>query len=187
MDEQPKRKVGRPSTYDPDTCRLMIEYFDRPPFQSVLSERLYAPDGTIEKEIYRETPCDLPLFSGFAADNGWYSELLFLWRDAHPEMMATYKRCKDIQQKILVTNALRGNYEQAMSIFTSKNIMDWRDRNEILEVKFVFEFVAKLTSTLNGAIPTKCPHCKKNLIFRESVVKMLEDLSKSMQPEAKVA
>lgn len=176
-----KNRPGRPSKYNPEFCQKIIQFFDREPYDAEhLKELITLKDGTT-KEVYDEKPCDIPLFSTFAVKVADVThDTLLEWCKVHPEFSESYKKAKNLQESILVINAMRGNYEQPFSIFTSKNILDWRDRTEIVEIKFVYEFVSKITEAMNRVIPNHCPHCRKALSLREETIKELEQISKTM-------
>src|SRR3990167_5170237 len=97
-----KPAVGRPSSYDPKYCREIVSYFDRPP--------------VIDGEAV-----DLPTLSGFARKIKKHRETLLNWAEHSPEFFDAIKLCKDMQEDILVQNALKGRYEQAFSIIFAKN------------------------------------------------------------------
>jgi hypothetical protein len=170
---------GRPSKYRPEFVSLLIEFFDREPYEDKVVETIRTKGGDlIEKR--KEVPCDIPLFSTFAVKKvGVSHDTILEWCKVHPEFSEAYKKAKNLQESILVINAMRGNYEQPFSIFTSKNIMEWRDRHEILEIKFVYEFVGKVTSVINKMLPEKCPHCRKELSLRDETIQMLEQLCRT--------
>lgn len=52
---------------------------------------------------------------------------------------------------------------------------------EVVHMKFVYEFISIVSSKLNQILPESCPHCKKALTLRESTIKELEGLSKQME------
>lgn len=53
---------------------------------------------------------------------------------------------------------------------------EWRDVHAI-ESRFIFEFVGRLSQSLNGLLPEKCPHCRKALTLREETIRTLEQIS----------
>jgi hypothetical protein len=124
-----KAHVGRPSKYDPKFCDELIEYFDiEPHFETpVLTRR---KDGTeVEKVAFIAS--DLPTLAGFAVKIGVDRDTLKEWAHVHPEFSAAIKKAKECQENILVTNGLKGLYDTSFAIFTAKNVMGWRDKQEI--------------------------------------------------------
>ena len=49
----------------------------------------------------------------------------------YPDFFNAYKRAKDHQERILVQNGLLGLYQGNFAIFTAKNVLGWRDKQEI--------------------------------------------------------
>tara|TARA_B100000315_G_scaffold260662_1_gene323805 strand:- start:2297 stop:2674 length:378 start_codon:yes stop_codon:yes gene_type:complete len=49
----------------------------------------------------------------------------------YPEFSAAYKRVTDAQERILITNGLKGGYQANFAIFTAKNVLGWRDRQDL--------------------------------------------------------
>jgi len=49
----------------------------------------------------------------------------------YPDFSDAYKRAKELQKQILITNGLLGLYAPAFTIFTMKNICGWRDEQHI--------------------------------------------------------
>lgn len=63
-------------------------------------------------------------------------------------------------------------------------LKDWAwGKSGKVEMHFVFEFVARVSSALNTVLPDQCPHCKNLLSLREETIKQLENLSRSMELE----
>lgn len=124
-----KNPIGRPKKYNPIYCKQMLEYFDVEPYEErtmIVTHK----NGTTE-EKYVEVPAKLPTFERFAVSIGVHRETLINWTKEFPDFFDTYKKAKDYQKDIVITNGLRGNYEQAFAIFTAKNVTDMRDKNEV--------------------------------------------------------
>ena len=172
------------SKYKPEFCQVMLDYFEREPYK-IVKVRKELPDGTIQISD-KEVANDLPLFSKVSAMFGCSRETLEDWKEVHPEWGYTWKRCKELQEHFLVINSLRGLYQQPFAIFTAKNILRWTDRHEFVEMKFIFDIVGKVSDIINKTVPDQCPHCKKDLLLRENTLKMLEDVSKSVDNEKKM-
>ena len=112
-----KNKGGRPTKYREEYCEQMIEYFDQEP---------YKVDCNGKKD-----PNEFPTFSRFAVDIGVNRDTLKEWRNVHPLFSAAYKKCKELQRHILMTNGLMGLYAPAFACFTAKNVTDMRDKKEV--------------------------------------------------------
>ena len=121
--------AGRPSKYDPKFCEEIIQYFSIEPYKEV-DEVLKYKNGD-EKIFHKEIPNDLPLFSEFARKIGVNQDSLHEWCKVHTEFSEAFKISKGLQEKFLVTNALRNNFNCVFSIFTAKNIFGWRDQQTL--------------------------------------------------------
>ena len=121
--------MARPTTYREEYCQMIIDYFNIDAYKTI-KLKYYYKNGE-SKDILKEVPNDLPLFSGFAVKIGVHRETLINWCDKHEEFFDAYKKAKELQRNMLITNGLRGNYQTAFAIFTAKNITDMRDRQEI--------------------------------------------------------
>jgi hypothetical protein len=120
---------GRPTIFKEEYCEQIIKYFDIEPYEIKKIEKTNR-DGTKE-EKFIELVSDLPLFSKFAVKIGVHRETLLNWCKKYPEFLDAYKKAKELQRNILITNGLRGNYQTAFAIFTAKNVTDLRDKQEI--------------------------------------------------------
>ena len=124
-----KRKVGRPTKYKPEYCQEIIKFFDRELVHHVAKEVIHPKDGVIS--IMEERATDLPLFEAFAHSIDVHVDTLHEWKKVYPEFSESYKRAKQLQKEHLVTNAMQGRYSNSFAIFTAKNILGWRDKQEI--------------------------------------------------------
>lgn len=123
--------AGRPTKYKKkDWCKLIVEYFDIPPYE--IKEREIVRQGKKIIEYYKE-PCDLPLFGYFAASNNIDQVTLERWAKdpGKPEFCRAWKKAKKCQERILAVNGMNGSYNTAFAIFTAKNILGWRDKREL--------------------------------------------------------
>lgn len=131
--------VGRPTKYTEEINQQMIDYFSIVPYYWEDVTRFNKETG--EEEVIRQKKIinDLPLISGFCCKIGVSRDTLHRWATEtnedgtlkHSEFSDTYKRAKEYQERILVTNGLQGNYNNSFSIFTAKNVIGWRDKTEI--------------------------------------------------------
>jgi len=132
-----KRGLGRPTKYRKVFADMLVEYFSIP--------------ATVEREIttttkdgkmYTRTEVvanDMPTFEGFAESiqvddktlENWSKAKTSTGRPTHPEFLRAYKRAKQLQKQMLVTNALAGRYNSAFAMFYAKNVTDLRDRLEL--------------------------------------------------------
>lgn len=179
-----KHAGGRPSKYDPKFCQEIIKFFDIPRTKQEIEREVTHPDGRIEK-FYKQVPNDLPLFTSFAHSLGVTRDCLNDWVNKYHEFAVAHKRAQDLQESILIDNTMRSRYAQPFAIFTAKNLLKWTDRHEIIEMKFIFDFVGKLSEVFNRNVPDQCPHCKKDLALREKTISELESACKAFDTTRK--
>jgi hypothetical protein len=130
-------KVGRPTKYKPYFCKLLLEYFDREPTKEIVSEIWDKKTGKIEF-VHSMVPNEFPSLAGFAAKYGIHRDTINGWENAkdkngkllHPEFSDTIKRVKEIQEHILLTNAMTNGYAQPFAIFFAKNNLGYSDKTE---------------------------------------------------------
>lgn len=53
------------------------------------------------------------------------------WKLKHPEFSVAYKRAKQIQEAILIENAMQGTYNPQFAVFMAKNNFGYTDKQEI--------------------------------------------------------
>lgn len=124
-----KDHIGRPTKYDPKYCEDIIKYFDIEPHFETPVTYTYK-DGTTKEEI-KLMPSDLPTLAGFSVKIGVHRDTLNSWSKIHKDFSDAIKRAKECQENILVTNGLQGLYAQPFAIMASKNILNWRDRQDV--------------------------------------------------------
>ena len=136
---------GRKTKYKPEYCDEMMKYFDiEPLFETPVD--IYDKKGNLKLSKVAFVPNNLPTFAGFAVQIGVSVDTLNEWQTArypedykdkkligklkHPEFSEATRRAKACQEKILVTNALRNNYNSSFAIFFTKNCLGWKDKTE---------------------------------------------------------
>ncbi len=126
---KPPAKMGRPTTYKPEYCEEIIKYFSIEPYSLV--EREIIKDGQSVAIQVREAS-DFPNFAGFACQIDTHRAVLHDWCEKHPDFADAYKKAKELQEKWLVTNAMKMNMVSTpFAIFTAKNVIGWRDQKEV--------------------------------------------------------
>jgi len=130
-----KKRLGAPSKWRPEFNEAIIRFFDRKPYTDTTIE-LEQKEGKPGKVIKNRDVVDMPFFSDFAASIGACTSMVVTWakeenEEKYPGFRSAYLRAKELQEQILVTNTLRGNYEQQFAIFTAKNIFNWRDKSDV--------------------------------------------------------
>lgn len=112
--------AGRPSSYKTEYADELKAYFDVP-------AQVVEGEGD-DKKI---KPSSLPTLAGFACKIGVHRETLLNWAEVHREFFDALKMAKEHQERILVENGLMGYYDKTFAIFTAKNLINWRDKQEV--------------------------------------------------------
>ena len=126
-----KKKVGRPSKYDPKYCQEIIDFFDIDFFEERVVEKkeeLFR-DGS-SKSIFEKTlqvANPLRFISQFARKIGISRSEINLWAEKHPEFSEALKEAKELQREHLITCGLKGLFNPSFAIFSAKNMIGWRD------------------------------------------------------------
>jgi len=120
-------KMGRPTSYRPEYCQKMIEFFNRPLY--ITKTKQVVQKGVVV-EIEYEKANSLPTFEGFARSIESTHVTLINWTKKNPEFFKAYKRCKDIQKEFIVEHGLQDNYNAAFAKFLAVNVTDLRDKTE---------------------------------------------------------
>ena len=148
---------GRPSLYEDRYVQMMEDYFNVPSNQiyakgAIETEQAVRMinEGNLEgaklmlqsrTDSYKVVviPANFPTLSELANKIGVTRETLWHWAYAknedgtpkYPDFFNAYKRAKDHQERILVENGLLGAYKGNFAIFTAKNVLGWRDKQNI--------------------------------------------------------
>ncbi len=102
-----KRRPGQPTKYTEDMPRLLGEYFDK----------------ELEKKRF-------PTLAGASISLGVNKDTLHEWKKHHKEFSEAYSHFKDRQEHELIQRGFTEK-NQSFIIFASKNIINWRDKQEI--------------------------------------------------------
>ena len=123
-----KRKVGRPSKYDPSYAKKLIDYFDVE-VQNFKDITITYKDGST-KEITEEEASPLPTKRKFCKSIGINISTFHEWAKKYPEFTNAYIEATELQHDFIMENGLRGNYNAFFSFQTMKNCHKWRDKSE---------------------------------------------------------
>lgn len=116
--------TGRPTSYIPQYADQMLEYFN------VEAGKDVAYEGKDGEPKTARVAVDFPTLAGFACKLGVHRETLLEWSKQFPEFSDAYKMAKEHQERILVQNGLKDGYHANFAIFTAKNVLNWRDKQE---------------------------------------------------------
>lgn len=120
------RKPGQPSSYKPEYCQAILDYFGIEPYREVM-KTIVTKSGDVIKVPENEAN-DIPNFAGFAASIETHRETILNWTKAHPDFFDAFKRAKELQENFIVINGNKGLLNPAFAIFTAKNVLKWRDK-----------------------------------------------------------
>ena len=124
-----KGSRGRPTKYRDDLPDRLIAFFDVEAFTAEVSD-----SGKVAMK-----PAKFPTLARFAAHVGvsrntihrWATETDEAGEPLKPEFCDAYKRARDLQEAILIEGGMAGAFQPSFAIFTAKNVLGWRDRQEI--------------------------------------------------------
>lgn len=133
-----KHPGGQPEKYYEGVAEDMIKYFDIVPGYDEFVENSKGMMCSVR------VANDFPTLAGFAIKLGVGTSTLWDWAHRvypkghekagelrHPEFSEAYKRVSDFQQHILITNGLKNGYHANFAIFTAKNVIGWRDKQDV--------------------------------------------------------
>ena len=124
-----KGNRGRPTKYSDDLPERLIEYFDVEAFTAEATD-----SGKVAM-----TPAKFPTMARFAARVGISRNTLHRWATEtdengdllKPEFCDAYKRAQDLQEAMLIEGGMAGAFQPSFAIFTAKNVLGWRDKQEL--------------------------------------------------------
>lgn len=153
-ESQTHSKGGRPSKYKEDFPQKLLEFFENyltePNTREVIEEIVkYHKDGTEKETIkkYKVIPKGVPTLFGFARSIGVEYHTVLRWQKEkegpapkegeedkrplrYPEFSSAYKLAEHFQTEYLIRVGIGGTAPSAFAIFTAKNMIGWRDKNE---------------------------------------------------------
>ena len=121
--------MGRPTTYKPEYCQKIIEYFSVEPYYEKLKKVVTKQGDVIEIPTLEAS--DLPTFAGFACEVDACRDTINEWVKEYPDFSAAHKKAKALQERFIAINGNKGLINTAFGIFTAKNVLRWTDRQEI--------------------------------------------------------
>lgn len=105
---------GRPLDYKPEYAQQLIEFFQDSSERFPTKARFAVTIGVCRQTLY-----------------DWATKTDDEGNIRYPEFSDAYKKAQDYQEATLIENALQGKYNPTFAIFTAKNILGWRDRQEL--------------------------------------------------------
>ncbi len=146
---------GRPTKYKEEFPQKLLEFFENylqePNTREVIKETVkYHKDGGEKETIkeYKIIPKGVPTLFGFARSIGVDYDTVLRWskerlgeleKDAkkdtrplrYPEFCGSYKKALHFQTEYFLKVGIGGTAPSAFAIFAAKNMIGWRDKNEV--------------------------------------------------------
>ncbi len=155
MESQTHSKGGRPSKYKEEFPSKLLEFFEdylrEPNTKECIEEvtKFYKDGG--EKEVikkYKVIPKGVPTLFGFARSIGVDYHTVNRWQKERvgetpesgskddrpykfPEFSQAYKQAIHFQTEYFLKVGIGGTAPSAFAIFAAKNMIGWRDKNEL--------------------------------------------------------
>lgn len=131
-DKHPGR-TGRPTSYKPEYCKAIVDFFAVEPYKLVETETMteyFEKSGDIKKKLSRGKmmPNALPTFFRFSEKIGVNQETLKEWTKKNKNFSVAFSRAKELQKEFLITLGLAGVAPPASFIFVMSNVTDWRSK-----------------------------------------------------------
>jgi hypothetical protein len=121
--------TGRPAKYRPEFDRLLVQFFDKEPWD----ERTIERNGVT---ITTRVATDPPMLATFARSigvsldsvNRWATEADETGRPRYPGFAEAYARARGLHEAMLARAALVGDYDPKTVQFVLKNLYSWEDQ-----------------------------------------------------------
>lgn len=127
-----KHPGGRPTKYEDRFIQGLIDFFNVEPYEKISNTD---KEGNTKVTF---VPNKFPTLARYACEIGVCKDTLYEWSVAktedgelkHPEFSAAYKKAKSYQEAVLVEGSMVGAFATTFAIFTAKNVLGWRDKQE---------------------------------------------------------
>ncbi len=128
--EKAKHPGGRPSKYKPEFADQLIKVFKdaQPWYESPVT---MFKDGKVIRESMERKANAPPFVSAFAHQVGVCTDTLYEWGGIHKEFSLALKYARDRTEQIMAENGLLSLYNATFTIFAAKNMIGWRDKQEV--------------------------------------------------------
>jgi hypothetical protein len=127
-DPKDYKKMGRPTTYRPEYCEDIVNFFSVDPIIEKDITVTRADGSTIDKTEYEAAPT--PYLENWLDKIGTDRATLKYWVAEFPDFSNAYKRAKELQRKFIKEAALKNCHNAAFSIFMMKNVCKWQDKED---------------------------------------------------------
>ncbi len=123
-----KKKMGAPTTYKPEYCEDIVEWFADGMREILEPERVV---NKIQDVKYVTKPIFPRTIGGWACTIGTHRATLNKWAEAHIDFSDALKTAKDIQEQCAAMMTATGAWTPSFGIFMLKNCAGWTDRVDV--------------------------------------------------------
>lgn len=120
--------MARPTKYKKSLGKELIEYFDVPPTYTEQEEHWY------QGQPYYQTVTrvsELPTIERWGAEKGLAVSTLWEWRKLYPEFSKAYETALQLQEAMIVQNAIVGRFVGPFATFYLTNRFKYSNRQEL--------------------------------------------------------
>lgn len=108
---------------------MLIDYFESAPLREIPDQNLTGKGSAKAAAI--AICAEVPTFQAFAATLNTTPQILLDWRERHPAFKQAYARAKAMQERHFIIGLTQGTMNATGAIFVAKNILGWRDKQDI--------------------------------------------------------
>ncbi|MDQ0825411.1 hypothetical protein QFZ60_001584 [Arthrobacter sp. B2I5] len=120
--------MARPTKYKKLFCKSIIEYFDQPLTYQEEETKYYKGEPY---PVTRTVVTELPTFERFASSIGVTMSTMWEWKQSHEEFSNAYSQAQQLQEQMIVGNAMAGRYVGSFAQFYLKNKHQYVEQSQI--------------------------------------------------------
>ena len=146
-----KNDTGRPTKYKPEYCEDIVRYFEKCQAEILVDVKFFQPNknatiSTILNPLNEEETVDagnvkeivqklvmqrFPTMVRYALSIDSDEDTFLDWDKLYKDFLGARRKCKQIQEAILIENWLQGTYNSQFAMFLLKNNHWYKDRQDI--------------------------------------------------------
>ncbi len=146
------RGRGAPSTYKPEYCQELINYFDVQPVREI-PETWYNPDGSVKRESIKLVANPPAHIGGFARKIGVSKSVIYDWARKYPDFAYSLAHARDMRRSMIIDNALSGLYNPLFAKLAAANLFGWHDRQDVNHTGEVKSVIVRYHKPEREALP----------------------------------
>lgn len=146
------RGRGAPSSYKPEYCDQLIQYFDVPSVREI-PETWYNPDGSVKRESMKLVANPPQHIGGFARKIGVAKSVIYDWARKYPDFAYSLLHARDMRRAMIIDNALSGLYNPLFAKLAAANLFGWHDRQDVNHTGEVKSVIVRYHKPEREAIP----------------------------------